>query len=136
MNYGEKAKRDIARVMTGVDPGETTHPQPPFLLMAPFLNGMGLVIFLLGSIIAFSRSSGGTSNPQLEPGFDADKWNALIKYDPDIKRIVEALSPYGPMYVEQFAKAFMPLNDKNYLPQIIQDILATAKADRDKGLAE
>jgi hypothetical protein len=87
---------------------------------------VGVIAQIAGSF------SGGTSAPEpvVEgPNFDQNKWNALVKYDPDIKRIVEALSPYGPKYIDQFATAFMALNDKNYLPQIIQDILATAKAD-------
>jgi hypothetical protein len=87
---------------------------------------VGVIAQIAGSF------SGGTSAPQPvveEPTFDQNKWNALVKYDPDIKRIVEALSPYGPKYIDQFAAAFMALNDKDYLPQIIQDILATAKAD-------
>jgi hypothetical protein len=96
-----------------------------------------LVLCVLGAAVAgviaqiAGSFSGGTSAQPIaeEPTFDQNKWNALVKYDPDIKRIVEALSPYGPKYISQFAAAFMALNDKDYLPQIIQDILATAKAD-------
>jgi hypothetical protein len=63
------------------------------------------------------------------PPYDRTKWDALVRYDPDIKRIVEVLSQYDTKYVDQFASAFMALNDKAYLPQIIEDILARAKAD-------
>lgn len=61
--------------------------------------------------------------------FDGRKWNALLQYDPDIKRIADELARYDQKYVDQFASAFMALNDKNYLPQIVQTILATARAD-------
>jgi hypothetical protein len=67
-----------------------------------------------------------TINP--EP-YDSAKWKALVEYDPDISRVVAALSPYGQKYVDQLAAGYLALNDKNYLPMIVQKILATAKDD-------
>lgn len=62
-------------------------------------------------------------------GYDKNKWNTLVKYDDDIARIVKTLSPFGQKYVDELATAYLALNDKAYLPMIIQKILATAKAD-------
>jgi hypothetical protein len=61
--------------------------------------------------------------------YDQAKWNALAQYDPDIARIVKVLTPYGQKYVDELAAAYLALNDKSYLPMIIQKILATAKQD-------
>jgi hypothetical protein len=61
--------------------------------------------------------------------YDRAKWKALVEYDPDISRVVSALSPYGQKYVDQLATGYLALNDKEYLPMIVQKILATAKDD-------
>jgi len=37
--------------------------------------------------------------------------------------------PYGQKYIDQLAAAYLALNDKEYLPMIVQKILATAKDD-------
>lgn len=61
--------------------------------------------------------------------YDKEKWRALVEYDPDIGRVVSALAPYGQKYVDQLAKAYLALNDKEYLPMIVKKILATARED-------
>jgi hypothetical protein len=141
LNFAEDAKRNIARITTGVDPGPVSHPQPAFILMPPFFNGAGLLFLLLGCGISITRSdrtfgaqtqvSSGSRPPDQfnSEGYDLKKWNALIQYDPDLKRISDALTPYGQKYLDQFAQAFLAINDKNYLPQIVQTILETAKVD-------
>ncbi|MGB9115154.1 hypothetical protein [Bradyrhizobium sp.] len=143
VNFAEDGKRVIARITTGVDPGPAVHEQPPFFLMTPFLNSAGFIVVLLGSIIAITRSGqvsgaeitqqasyGSRFSSQLDPaGYDLKKWNALLQYDADIKRVADALAPYGQKYLDQFAEAFMAINDKNYLPQIIRTILESAKLD-------
>jgi hypothetical protein len=62
-------------------------------------------------------------------GYDRAKWDALVAFDEDIARIEQALAPYGQSYVDQFAAAYLALNDKRYLPAIIEKILASAKQD-------
>jgi uncharacterized protein (DUF58 family) len=61
--------------------------------------------------------------------YDKAKWKALVEYDPDISRVVSALSPYGQKYIDQLATGYLALNDKEYLPMIVQKILATARED-------
>lgn len=61
--------------------------------------------------------------------YDRAKWNALVEYDPDIARIAAVLKPYGAKYTDQFASAYLAINDKNYLAVIVQKIIATAKQD-------
>jgi hypothetical protein len=123
----DQTKRDIAMITKGFDPGQKVYPVPPFFLMAPFLNSIGVITFVLGGFLAFatSPSPGNLSRP----AYNLEKWNGLMQYDADIKRIADALAPFGQKYVDEFAQTFMALNDKIYLPQIVEKILATAKAD-------
>jgi hypothetical protein len=144
LNFAEDAKRNIARITTGVDPGPAAHPQPSFILTPPFFNGAGLLLLFFGCIVAITRSDqtietqterrvgkgSSTLSGQLGSArYDSKKWNTLIQYDPDLTRIADALAPYGQKYLDQFAEAFLAINDKNYLPQIVQTILETAKMD-------
>lgn len=101
----------------------------PCRTMAPILNGIGSVLFLLAGVVAFVGSPQPEKLTPAPPSYDLAKWNALVQYDADIKRIFDALAPFGQKYVDEFAQAFMALNDKNYLPQIVETILATAKSD-------
>ncbi len=70
--------------------------------------------------------------PQTYNGFmyDKAKWDALVRYDSDISKVVEALAPYGQKYVDELAAGYLALNDKAYLPMIVQKIVANAKQDQ------
>jgi hypothetical protein len=72
-----------------------------------------------------------SAQPQSANGFSYDrvKWDALVRYDPEISRIAEALRPYGQKYTDELASAYLALNDKAYLPMIIKKILESAKQD-------
>jgi len=59
--------------------------------------------------------------------YDAEKWNAVVESDPDIARLVEALAPYGRQYVNELAAVYLVLNDKNYLPDIVDETVASAR---------
>lgn len=59
--------------------------------------------------------------------YDAEQWNALVGSDPDIARLVEALAPYGRQYVDELATVYLALDDKNYLPDIVDEIVASAR---------
>jgi hypothetical protein len=136
VNFEEDAKRKIARI-TGQNPGSIFHEQPPFFLMPPFLNITGLTAFMLGVLIAFTRSTpslksedfaeeyahSGANQTSYSTNYDQQKWRALLKYDADVKRIADALAPYGTKYGDLFAKEFMAVNDKKYLPEIVRSIL-------------
>lgn len=66
-------------------------------------------------------------------GYDEAKWHALVEYDEDIAKVANALAPYPRKYTDEFAAAYLALNDKTYLPVIIKKILATARADGASG---
>jgi hypothetical protein len=59
--------------------------------------------------------------------YDAGKWDALVGSDPDIARLVEVMAPYGRQYVDELATVYLALNDKNYLPDIVDEIVASAR---------
>ena len=72
------------------------------------------------------------------PSYDLAKWRALVEYDDDIKRAAETVRPFGPRYEARLASDYLALNDKNYLPQILEKVKAAAEAGvlSDKELAE
>ena len=61
--------------------------------------------------------------------YDRAKWNALVEYDPDLAKIAAVLKPYGSKYTDQFASAYLAINDKSYLAVIVQKIITTARQD-------
>ena len=65
--------------------------------------------------------------------FDHESWQSLVENDPDISRLVTVLAPYGQQYVDELARAYLVLNDKEYLPMIIKKIVksATRGAEQD-----
>lgn len=65
-------------------------------------------------------------------GFDRAKWNALLRYDKDIALIAEKLQPLGEKWVDEFASSYLALNDKTYLPQIEEKLVAAAKAEAEE----
>jgi hypothetical protein len=67
--------------------------------------------------------------------FDASKWNDLLKDDPDIARVADKLKSLGQKWVDEFARLYLPINDKQCLPDIIQTILAAARGAVNAGVA-
>jgi len=67
--------------------------------------------------------------------YDRQKWRALVSSDADISRLAKALQPYGQKYVDEFAAAYLALNDKDYLPMILRQIIASARRDAGQNIA-
>lgn len=61
--------------------------------------------------------------------YDKDKWNALVEFDLELARVEAVLRPYGQKYIDQLATAYLTLNDKNKLSDIIKKIVETARQD-------
>ena len=64
--------------------------------------------------------------------FDGNKWNALVKYDDDIALAVEKLKPLGQQRIDELAASYLALNDKRYLPNLVQNIIAEARKEDEK----
>jgi hypothetical protein len=59
--------------------------------------------------------------------YDVEKWQTLLKHDKEIALVTEKLRPLGERWVDQFAHDFLALNDKRYLLEIAQRIIADAR---------
>jgi len=55
----------------------------------------------------------------------------LLRYDDLLAEIVRRLRPLGEEWIDEFAASYLAINDKNYLPVIVQKIIARAKAQHE-----
>lgn len=60
--------------------------------------------------------------------YDRAKWNALVTYDEDIAQVEKRLRVLGQQWVDKFAQAYLAINDKSYLPMILNKIVAEARS--------
>jgi hypothetical protein len=67
--------------------------------------------------------------------YDRQEWRALLSGDADISRLAKVLESYGQKYVDEFAAAYLALNDKDYLPAILRKIVASASRDSGQNIA-
>ena len=76
------------------------------------------------------RSEAGTvPESSQSASLDQAKWNALLQYDTDIASVADRIRPLGQKWLDEFGSAFLALNDKAYLSQIEDKIIAAAKAE-------
>ncbi|MBK3660379.1 hypothetical protein JJE66_03815 [Bradyrhizobium diazoefficiens] len=71
-----------------------------------------------------------------QSGYDARKWDALLKYDDELARIAALLEPLGKKWSDRLASDYLAINDKRYLPEIARKIMLDARAERDREDAE
>jgi hypothetical protein len=67
--------------------------------------------------------------------YDLERWRSLVRNDADISRAASSLAPFGKKYVDELAKTYLVLNDKDYLPIILKKIAAAARKDSGKDTA-
>jgi hypothetical protein len=77
----------------------------------------------------------GPGNATGPDSYDEQEWRVLLGSDADISRFAKALEPYGQKYVDEFATAYLALNDKDYLPMILRKIIASARRDSGQNIA-
>lgn len=61
-------------------------------------------------------------------GYDRQKWATLIEYDEVLRAANAEVGAYGASYSDKLARDFLGLNDKSYLPKIVEKIKADAEA--------
>ena len=62
------------------------------------------------------------------------RWEALVRYDDEIREAATRLMPFGAIWVERFGEAFFALNeDRKYVPNIIERL--TKEAEQEVELA-
>ncbi|WP_315742079.1 hypothetical protein [Bradyrhizobium sp. SZCCHNR1075] len=117
-----------------------------FITIGPVvLSGLGGLLALGAAFnppgkegVRIDKREAGSSTPSapaFQPqashsGYDRAKWQALVKYDPEIQRVAQQIGQLGDKWIDVLAADYLSLNDKSYLPQIIRKILNDAKEER------
>ncbi|MFB6458639.1 hypothetical protein [Bradyrhizobium tunisiense] len=58
------------------------------------------------------------------------RWEALVRYDDEIREAASKLMPLGAMWVERLGEAFFALNeDRQYLSNIVDGLVREAKQE-------
>ena len=68
--------------------------------------------------------------------YDVDKWSALLKCDDDLAKVAEKLRLLGENCVDELARSYLLLNDKQYLPDIVRRIIADARVEQSQAAAK
>lgn len=61
--------------------------------------------------------------------YDRKRWAALLQYDPQVASYANEITPLGTKWIDEFASAYLTLNDPKYLPEIAARV-------REKAIAE
>lgn len=64
-----------------------------------------------------------------QSAFDRAKWNALLQYDEEIRAAAEKIKSLGPKWLDELAQSYLALNDKTYLPSLVEKIANRADAE-------
>jgi hypothetical protein len=83
------------------------------------------------------RASGGVQSvsinqkPDQSLSLTTEKWNALVRFDADIRAAAEKLRPFGDQWVTELSRAYFALNeDRKYLRSIVDRLLMEAEQDK------
>ncbi|MGJ4961376.1 hypothetical protein [Bradyrhizobium sp. HKCCYLRH3061] len=119
---------------------------PPFFI-GPILFVGGLIIGMRGmtktavtgakltssalSAVASSGTQNATRDAVAVSGNDYNraKWATLLEVDAQIREAADSVGRFGDSYVEQLAYKYLSVDDKSYLPTIVDNILSAAKSD-------
>jgi hypothetical protein len=62
----------------------------------------------------------------------SQRWNALLRFDPDISAAAEKVRPLGEHWLDELGQAYFALNEDNdYLPNIVDRLTEEAKRDKE-----
>jgi len=65
-----------------------------------------------------------------DKSYPMDKWDALVKYDPQISAAADKLAPYGDVWIDKLGQAYFALEeDRSYLPNIVQRLSEEAEGE-------
>lgn len=93
----------------------------------------GLICFLfplIGLVILAVSGTDRAVSPvlSLPRGVDYNRWTTLKEVDPDIAAAASEAQKIGPMAEHRLAEKFLTLNDKTYLPTLLQNLRNEAVA--------
>jgi hypothetical protein len=112
-----------------------------FALVGLATFGLGAVLF--GRWIWFKFGAGdGISGDPLRKGLEGGRrsnpsntttrWEALVRYDDEIRAAAEELKSFGPEWVTRLGEAFLALKeDRSYLANIVEQLRNEAKLEAD-----
>ena len=105
---------------------------------SPVLFWISIVILVLGWALRFMPQEIAISARKNTKSYDVAKWSALLNYDAEIALVAEKLKPLGDKWVDKFATSYLVLNDKSYLLNIAEKIIAEARgaSERQKRLED
>jgi hypothetical protein len=125
------AEQNRRRARSAASPYDQFEPQPE---QAPIPEAASAVI--PPEMDEDTRAGG--ENATGPYAYDRQEWRALLRSDADILRLANVLESYGQKYVDEFAAAYLAVNDKDYLPMILRKIIAreAAAAEAESNLVE
>jgi len=57
-----------------------------------------------------------------------NRWEALVRYDSEIRDAAETLAPYGSVWIDKMGAAFFALKeDRKYLLEIVAGLVSEAE---------
>ena len=59
--------------------------------------------------------------------YDKSKWQTLVKYDDDLRNAAARVRPFGDVYEDELAEAYLAVNDKTYLESIVKKVVQDAQ---------
>lgn len=75
------------------------------------------------------RLEGGSKS---NPSSSTSRWEALVRYDDEVRAAAEELKPFGPEWVTRLGDAFLALKeDRSYLPNIVERLRNEAELEAD-----
>lgn len=92
--------------------------------------GIGCAIaYAVISASAGARPATVASTPRgSRPSPEAQKWQALVEFDPEIAAQANRVAALGQPYVEELAQKYLAIGDKAYLVQMADAIVTRAEA--------
>lgn len=60
--------------------------------------------------------------------FDRKRWLSLIRYDEELRSAAETVRVYGSKWEDELAEDYLRINDRTYLPKIVERIVSEAQA--------
>jgi hypothetical protein len=79
---------------------------------------------LLGKLLSDQKS-----DLSDDKDYPSEKWDALVKYDPEISAAAEKLRPHGDAWIDKLGQAYFALEeDRSYLSHIVNKLSEEAEA--------
>jgi hypothetical protein len=96
---------------------------------------LGLISQLFASLTGKEEGSRKDHKPHIAPQeYDVTtRWEALVRYDDEIRAAAESLIPFGEIWVSRLGEAFFALNeDRKYLPNMVSRLIAEAEQEQEE----